>query len=691
MSSVGVYLLIAFVSGAISLIYAASSAVWVSAKPEGNERMKEIAKAIRDGAMAFLSREYRTISYVAVVIFIVMWALGAKSEHFGFLTAIGYLVGASLSALAGYIGMVVAVKSNVRTAEAARHGLSYALNVAFRGGSVTGFLVAGFGILAVAGFYMASVYLFGQPVEKTLKAMIGLAFGTSLISVFARLGGGIYTKAADVGADLVGKVEAGIPEDDPRNPAVIADNVGDNVGDCAGMAADVFESFTVTLVASMILGHTLFDKPGSVGLATMFPLVVASLAIVSSVIGVFFARIKDNDAVVKGFYKALGVTFVISLIVTWFAANKMMHNVVTFPDGSYVSPASLFLTAAIGEIIAILLLFVTDFFTSERYSPVKSIADASRTGHATNIIAGIAVGLKAPVLPAIIFIFAIYFSYILAGLYGIAIAAASMLSLSGIIISIDSYGPISDNAGGIAEMADLPENVRATTDVLDSAGNTTKAVTKGFAIGSAVMAALVLFAEYVESGHEMGLTLTFNLTDPIVIIGLLAGAMMPFYFTARAMEAVGVAAGMVVNEVRRQFKEIKGIMDGTAKPEYSKAVDIVTKVALKEMIVPGLMPVVLPIIVYILFGPVALGALSVGVIITGLFLAIFMTTGGGAWDNAKKLIETGLYGGKGSEAHKAAITGDTVGDPLKDTAGPAINPMIKVTNIIAILILLAGF
>ncbi len=690
MSDVGVYLLIAFVSAAVALGYAVWSAAWISAKPEGNEKMAEIAKAIKDGAMAFLSREYRTISYVAIAVFIIMWALGAKSEHFGFLTAIGYLIGAFLSALAGYIGMVVAVKSNVRTAEAGKHGLAYALNVAFKGGSTTGFLVAGFAILAVAGFYAVSVYLFGQPVEKTLKAMIGLAFGTSLISVFARLGGGIYTKAADVGADLVGKVEAGIPEDDPRNPAVIADNVGDNVGDCAGMAADVFESFTVTLVASMVLGHTLFDKQGTVGFATMFPLVVASLAIISSVIGAFFAKIKDSDPVVKGFYKALGVTFVISLVLTWFATNQMMNNVVKF-NGSYVLPINLFLAAAIGEIVAVLLLFVTDYFTSDRYAPVKSIADASRTGHATNIISGIAVGLKAPVVPAIIFIFAIYFSYLLAGLYGIAIAAASMLSLSGIIISIDSYGPISDNAGGIAEMADLPENVRATTDILDSAGNTTKAVTKGFAIGSAVMAALVLFAEYVRAGHDMGISFSFDLTDPYVIIGLLAGGLMPFYFTAKAMEAVGVAGGMVVNEVRRQFKEIKGIMEGTAKPEYGKAVDIVTKVALKEMVIPGLMPVAIPIVVYLLFGSVALGALSVGVIITGLFLAIFMTTGGGAWDNAKKLIETGLHGGKGSEAHKAAVTGDTVGDPLKDTAGPAINPMIKVTNIIAILILLTGF
>ncbi len=689
MNSVGVDLLIAFISSGIAIIYAIYAAVWVSAKPEGTEKMSFIAKAIKDGAMAFLSREYRTISYVAVGIFIIMWLLGLKSEHFGFLTAIGYLLGAVLSALAGYIGMVVAVKSNVRTAEAARKGLAYSFKVAFTGASVTGFTVAGFGILGIAAFYTVSVYIFHQPVEHVLQAMIGLAFGTSLISVFARLGGGIYTKAADVGADLVGKLEAGIPEDDPRNPAVIADNVGDNVGDCAGMAADVFESFTVTLVAAMLLGHTLFDKSGVMGPAAMFPLVVASLAIIASVIGAFFARIGDKGKVLNGFYKALTVTIIISLIVVWFVTEQMMSGVVTF-RGTVVPASSLFLTALVGELVAVLLLMITDYFTSDLHKPVQTIAAASQTGHATNIIAGLANGLKAPVLPAMVFIAAIYFAYELAGLYGIAITASSMLSLTGIAISIDSFGPISDNAGGIAEMSNLPEDVRATTDILDSAGNTTKAVTKGFAIGSAVLAALVLFAEYVQAGHEMGFTWHFDLTDPYVIIGLLAGGMMPFYFTAKSMEAVGVAAEAVIKEVRRQFKEIKGIMEGTATPEYEKAVDIVTKVALKEMIVPGLLPIVLPIVIYILFGPIALGALSIGVIVTGLFLAIFMTTGGGAWDNAKKVIETGAYGGKGSEAHKAAITGDTVGDPLKDTAGPAINPMIKVTNIIAILIILSG-
>ncbi|WP_025209870.1 sodium-translocating pyrophosphatase [Hippea sp. KM1] len=680
-------LYLTFLASFLSIGYAIFAAYYVLSKEDGNERMREIAKAIQEGAFAFLSREYKSIAIVAVVIFAILWALGAKSEHFGLLTALGYLTGAILSGLAGYIGMVVAVKTNVKTAQMAKNGLAKALNLAFRGGSVTGFLVTGFGLLAIAGFYYISVYVFKQSVEHTIKALIGLAFGTSLISVFARLGGGIYTKAADVGADLVGKVEAGIPEDDPRNPAVIADNVGDNVGDCAGMAADVFETFTVTTVASMVLGYSLFDKAtGSVGVATMFPLLIGAIASVSAIIGTFFVKLGRSNNIMGAFYKGMLATAVIALVIIYFAAQKFFAGGIKYSWG-VVTPNAVFMTALIGMAITALLMFITEYYTSYEYPPVKSIAKSSVTGHATNIIQGMAVMLKAPAAPAIVIALGIFFSYKLAGLYGIAIAAASMLSLTGMVISIDSYGPITDNAGGIAEMAELDESVRAVTDPLDAVGNTTKAVTKGFAIGSAALAALVLFAEYTRA---IGGKTAFDLSDPLVLVGLLLGGLLPFYFGAMSMEAVGIAGGMMVEEVRRQFKTIKGILEGKAKPDYAACVDIVTRESLKKMIAPGLIPVLGPIIVYAIFGRTALGALSMGSIITGFFLAVAMTSGGGAWDNAKKYIEDGNFGGKGSEAHKAAVTGDTVGDPLKDTAGPAINPMIKIINIIAILIVLTS-
>ncbi len=688
MDSTSTILYLTFGASFLSILYAVLTALSVLSKSNGNEKMQEIAKAIQEGAYAFLSREYRSIAVVAVIVFAILWALGLKSEHFGLLTAIGYLTGALLSGLAGFIGMVIAVRTNVKTAEMAKNGLARALNLAFRGGSVTGFLVTGFGLLAVSGFYFMSVYVFKQPVEHTIKALIGLAFGTSLISVFARLGGGIYTKAADVGADLVGKVEAGIPEDDPRNPAVIADNVGDNVGDCAGMAADVFETFTVTTVAAMVLGHTLFDKPGSVGVAAMFPLLIGAISSVSAIAGVFFVKLGKSQNIMGAFYKGMIATAIIALAIIWFVSGKFFANGLMV-NGLSITSSDIFLSAIIGMAITALLMFITEYYTSYEYPPVKSISKASVTGHATNIIQGMAIMLKAPAFPAIVIALGIFFAYKLAGIYGIGIAAASMLSLTGIIISIDSYGPITDNAGGIAEMAELDDSVRAVTDPLDAVGNTTKAVTKGFAIGSAALAALVLFAEYTRAiGAGVH---SFDLSNPLVLVGLLLGGLLPFYFGAMSMEAVGVAGGMMVEEVRRQFKTIKGILEGKAKPDYAACVDIVTRESLKKMIIPGLIPVVAPIVVYALFGKIALGALSIGAIITGFFVAVSMTSGGGAWDNAKKYIEDGNFGGKGSEAHKAAVTGDTVGDPLKDTAGPAINPMIKIINIIAILIVLASF